>query len=579
MKSKIILISILLIASFLRLWKLGDVAPSMFGDELDVGYHAYSIVKTGRDYYGNFMPLQFHSLAEWRTPLYLYSTVFTVALFGISPWGVRLPAALFGILGVWGLYLLTKELTKSNTLALVAAFLLALSPWHIQYSRAGFEVTELLAFFLFGLYFFFRSLREKGQWFWISLLLLVSTPWVYSTAKFFTPLLLVFLAFVFRKSIFALPKKNLLTGLIVALIIGLPLVYTTIWGGGTQRFNYISVFSDPTIEPEVGTGRTQDALTRGELTLGIHPTFIDKLFHNKVIFWADEISSNYLESFSTEFLFNEGDPNLRHSIKGIGQFYKIEFLALLLGIIFFFANPHVIASETKQSLKIKFLIAFWIFAGAIPSSITQDGGNHATRLILILPPLIFLMAYGLVSAYYLLPKIYRLLLTLCYMLLFSLNFIFYQHTYWVHNPSDSERFWHSGWRESIRAIKEIDGNYDRVIITMSDEPSWIPFAAWYEYDPSKWQHEFPIGNDEEVKGWGKIAHTGKFYFGSFHPEKGGLYDLSKYIDKKTLYLASAKEIGANLIAEPGRTPSDLQLIKAIAYPSGEPVFYLFTKAN
>src|SRR3972149_9040197 len=109
---KIILLVILIIASFLRLWKISEVPVSLFGDELDVGYQAYSVLKTGKDYYGNFMPIHFHSLAEWRTPLYLYSAVPTVALFGVSPLGVRLPAAIFGIANIWLLYLLVRELTK-----------------------------------------------------------------------------------------------------------------------------------------------------------------------------------------------------------------------------------------------------------------------------------------------------------------------------------------------------------------------------------------------------------------------------------------------------------------------------------
>ena len=83
-KPKILLITVLIITAFLRLWKISEVPVSLFGDELDVGYHAYSILKTGRDYSGNFMPIHFKSLAEWRTPLYLYSAVPTVALFGIS---------------------------------------------------------------------------------------------------------------------------------------------------------------------------------------------------------------------------------------------------------------------------------------------------------------------------------------------------------------------------------------------------------------------------------------------------------------------------------------------------------------
>lgn len=70
-----ILFAIVVIASILRLFHLSQVPVSLFGDELDVGYQAYSILKTGRDYSGNYMPLHLQSLAEWRTPLYLYSAV------------------------------------------------------------------------------------------------------------------------------------------------------------------------------------------------------------------------------------------------------------------------------------------------------------------------------------------------------------------------------------------------------------------------------------------------------------------------------------------------------------------------
>jgi hypothetical protein len=80
-KTKLVLIAILIVAAFLRLWKLSQVPVSLFGDEVDVGYQAYSILKTGRDYYGNFLPVHFHSLAEWRTPLYIYTAVPTVAIF------------------------------------------------------------------------------------------------------------------------------------------------------------------------------------------------------------------------------------------------------------------------------------------------------------------------------------------------------------------------------------------------------------------------------------------------------------------------------------------------------------------
>lgn len=557
---KLVLFLILLVASFLRLYKLSINPPSMFGDEADVGYHAYSILKTGRDYQGNFMPLHFHSLAEWRTPLYLYASVPTVAIFGVTPLGVRLPAAIFGILSIYAFYLLVKQLTKNEVLSQISISILALSPWHLHYSRAGFEVTMLLFFLLFGLYLFFKSF-EKPKYLWISMVFLLLTPMIYSTAKFFTPFLLIVLFLLYRKEIFSFPKRNILHTIYSILIVGSIVTYATIFSGGTQRFNYISIFSDPVIVPEVGNLRLIEARVRGEMGEGLTPSASDRIYNNKYTFVGNVFVKNYLQSFSTEFLFTKGDPNPRQST-GFGQFYRIDFLFLIIGIVLLFSSKNI-------EYRSKVLVLSWLFLAPIPASLTRDGGNHATRLILMLPVLIFLISYGVYRVFEFNKKLFIIYLAFAF-----LAFIFYIHNYYVFYPWRSERWWHYGWTPAITEIKMIDKDYDRVIISMSGEPAWIFFASNYQYDPKLWQKEYPLGNDVEVTGFGKISHTGKFYFGS--PSKDiQIYGLGKVIDSKTLYLANANEVGANLIMDPSRVPEGLKLIKAIAYPSGEPSMYLF----
>ncbi|MFC1625072.1 glycosyltransferase family 39 protein [Patescibacteria group bacterium] len=562
---KILLILICFLAAFLRLWKLDKIPVSLFGDELDVGYHAYSIFKTGKDYQGNFIPLHFHSLAEWRTPLYLYSCVPTVGIFGISAWGVRLPAAFFGIFSIYIFCLLVKEIFQKDNLALISAFLLALSPWHIQYSRAGFEVTQLILFILLGFLFFFKALKNEGKNLWLSTLFFAFTPWIYSSAKFFTPFLLLFLLFIWKKDIFKFKLRNIIFALVSLVIVGGPIAYSTLFSGGSQRFEYISIFSDPTTEPEVGVARQNDARVRGEMGEGLTPTLVDRIIHNKFTFWGENVIKNYISSFSTNFFFVKGDLNLRHSI-GIGQFYKVEFIALILGIILFFTS--------KFDKKYKWLIGFWILFGAAPSSITREGANHATRLILMLPPLIFLISYGVYGSIKKLKRVDKLFFSLGYLGLFLLCFIFYQHKFWIHYPWASERWWHTGYEESIKEIKKIDKDYDKVVISTANEPPWIFFAGWYEYPPDKWQKEYPIENKTFLEGFGEVSYIDKFYFGT--PQVDGLYSWGQIIDDKTLYLASEKEVKVNLILEPDRTPGNLRLLKAIKYPSGEPAFYLFT---
>ena len=562
------LMVILFVALLLRLWGISKVPVSLFGDELDVGYHAYSVLKTGRDYYGNLMPLHFQSIAEWRTPLYLYSCIPSVALFGISPLGVRLPAVIFGVLGVLGIYLLTKKITDDEAVSLVSALVLAFSPWHIQYSRAAFEVTQLLVFIIFGLYFFFRSLKE-GKYLWVGVALLVLSPLVYSTAKLFVPVLMVLLFIMYKKEIFTLSKKHLMYAIVAGLILGAPTAYSTFFGGGGQRFSYISVFSDTTLETQIGEMRSRDMRMHDESDILPQKIMLGRFFHNKVFFWTGKITENYLTTFSTEFLFLKGDPNLRHSPDGMGQFYKIEALALIVGACLFFIK---FAGKRR-----KYLVFFLIFAGAFPAALTQGGGNHATRLILILPPICILIAWGIVHGIRISGSKGRKLILYLYSGLWILSFFFYSHNYWVHYPWDSERWWHAGLKEAVRTVRALEKNYDKIIISMEGEPAWIFFAGWYEYPPDKWQAEFPIESEIYLEGFGKISHTGKYYFGSVSAEMGGFYALPSYINEKTLYLATAKEVGTNLIEEPGRSPPGLELIYTTSYPSGDPAYYLFSK--
>src|SRR3989344_5448147 len=270
-------------------------------------------------------------------------------------------------------------LVKNLNFGILPAIVLAISPWHLQYSRAAFEVTELLFFLLMGLYFFFKSFKNE-KYLWFSAICFGLTPWIYSTAKLFTPALLIFLIIVFRKEIFSISKKKIIYALIILGVSIFPMVYTIFSGSGGQRFSYISIFTDPTTNSEVASLRLIDAQVEGGVNRNVFQKVNTRLIHNKYFYWGSKITNNYFETFSSQFLFVKGDLNLRHSPEGIGQFYKVEALMLILGAALFFVF--------FKDRKIKLLIAFRILFGVVPSAITRDGGHHATRLILILPPLV-----------------------------------------------------------------------------------------------------------------------------------------------------------------------------------------------
>ena len=111
--NRLFLASILVLAAVLRFWDIGKLPNGLHWDEQDTGYQAYSLLKTGRDYFGNPLPLFPHSLAEYRTPVFIYSAVPFVNLLGLTLTSVRLPAAIFGTISVLLIYILANLLFEN----------------------------------------------------------------------------------------------------------------------------------------------------------------------------------------------------------------------------------------------------------------------------------------------------------------------------------------------------------------------------------------------------------------------------------------------------------------------------------
>src|SRR3990172_6662708 len=133
-------VAVILLGFFLRVYRADAVPPSLSWDETSIGYNAYSILKTGRDEHQRFLPLDtFIAFGDYKPPLAIYATVPFVAMLGLTELAVRLPSVIAGTLTVLITYFLVLELfnnklriTNNQSLALLSAFLLAISPWHIQ---------------------------------------------------------------------------------------------------------------------------------------------------------------------------------------------------------------------------------------------------------------------------------------------------------------------------------------------------------------------------------------------------------------------------------------------------------------
>ncbi len=557
--SKFIVFFLFILVVFLRVYKLDAVPPELFGDELDVGYQAYSILKTGRDIQGHFLPVYIQSLAEWRAPLFIYSVVPFVAVFGLNEWGVRLTAAFWGILGIVAVYFLTNQLFGNRRLALVSALWLAISPWHLHYSRAGFEVTLLLFLLTTATWLFLYGLA-KPKFLTLSAVLFALTPYTYSTAAVFTPLFVLSLIVIYRRQLVKTALRAWYkAAILVFVLIFLSFGWQVAFGHAAHRFGLISVAVNPAIEKNINLSREIDK----------NGGFI---FHNKPLSFLFEASRNYLWAFSPQFLFTDGDPVGRHSVGQMGQFYWFMLPLLLIGV-FVFVRDQKIAFQSKA------LLFSWLIAAPIPASLTYDGGGHATRLFILLIPLVIFAGLGAVWLSTNILKNFLGLLTVS--ILFGIavaNLASYLHLYYVHYPVVSWRWWQIGYKDAFAYIRENQNKYEKIIINNTYEPALIRFLFYLAYDPAKFHQNFTGDKAYPgiLPGFDGFRFADKFYFGALIGGPKGLEAIAPLLDVKTLYLASARDDIAldNLLG--GEVAKGVQILKVVRNGFGQPIFYLLS---
>lgn len=546
-RTRVFLFLILFLAFVLRFWRLGLVPPGLFGDEVDTGYQAYSILKTGRDYFGNFLPIHFQSYGDWRVPLYIYLDTASIALFGLNELAVRLPAVILGVLAVLVSFFLGKKISKDEKVGLTAAFLVAISPWHIHFSRGAFEAILLTVLFPAAVFYFIKALSSgERRDYLLSAIFFGLTPYAYNTPKLFLPLIIFFLFLIYIKELFPNYKKVAFFLASLGLIL-LPMLVDVFQGPGVARFQSLSIFRLEEIPERVRLARQVSDLS---------PT-LQRVFYNKVGFWIYEFTSNYLSSFSTQFLFIRGDPSPRHSVGGRGEIYLFELPFLLLGLGLAFYQAFVKKERVAQ------VVLAFIFLTPIPAALTQEGGDHAIRLLSIIPWLQLAMATGLFMFYQNLKRVWRKPFLVVLAGAIAVSLTLFLVSYFDLYPKTSGRWWNYGYKEVFAYVNQIEKKYDQIYISSSWEPSTVYTLFYSQYPPSKTQKEATISPDRIGKYWFLSPDITRLKRGEGDP--------------KTLYVLNPAELevyGLELEEEP-----TLRKIKDVLAPDGTPAFVIFSSSD
>lgn len=536
MKTKIFLTIIIILSFVLRVYAVDKVPTGLNADEAAIGYNAFSLIQTGKDEYGNFLPLSFKSFGDYKPGLYFYFVVPFVALLGLNEIAVRSPSVLLGTGMVILIYFLSKLIFKDRKIAFFSALLLAINPWAIHFSRGGWETNAATFFITLGVYLFIKGLT-KYLYLFFSLLSFLISIYLYQSPRLVVPLLLFGFLITFRRELFQTAIKHFKKILIFAavlLILSLPVASQFLSGGGSERFQGLSFLSD-------GGPVSRTNELRGEHA---NPNSSDaKLFHNKIAVYSISFLGHYLDHFSGNFLFINGDPLIRNNTPEVGQFFMIQALFLILGLLFLI----------KYDSKYKYLLVLWILVSPAASSLTYQT-PHAVRALSMVIPLTIIMSFGFVAGLRIFkPRPLKLFVGTLLLLVLCFEFAHYLESYYIHSPKRYPLAWQHGFAEMVEKLNKYESAVDKVVITDRYDQPYILVLFYKQYDPAKYQPQAVLSERDKFN-FGTVRNFDKYEFHAITRE-----EIKN--TPNTLFIVTPEEAGENA-----------NIIDAVYFPNGEKAF-------
>lgn len=530
---KLILLLILLLSSFLRIYRINSLPDSLNPDEVAIGYTSYSFLKTGADEHGKFLPLITQSFGDWKLPFYSYVGVLPIALFGLNESSVRSVSILSGIVGTLLIYCIGSMLFGKRSIGLISALFFAISPWNIYFSRAAYEVNLATAIFLGGLLIFLKYIyrdQKNVKLLIVSLILFVLTMLTYHSYVLFIPIFFLALILFFAKQLF----KYITSYVVVLVFIVLCLTAVFSASSGNNKLSTLIINDKNVIYERVEKLRGDNASKNP----------FEKLLLNKYFGVSYQIGQNYINSFSPSFLFDKGGEKLVHNIGAFGNLYLID-------VIFIFAGFAGIFWNREKSIK---LLLIWVVIAPISSAITKDAPN-STRLFVLMPFFTLIASYGAYQIFVFLKKgtAINLITKGILIFLFLLNVTFFMDVYFVHFNAQRVRFWRYGYREAVKLTDKYP-TYDVVMRGPENFP-YIYFLFYEKYNPLLFRKEavyYPPTSEGfyYVKSFGRYSFVDKI-------------DYSKLI-KNTIYIDDTMLNDKN---------------NSILLPSGEPILGYYIVGN
>jgi len=530
---------VFVLALILRLVGIGEHPAGFTPDEASFGYDAYSILKTGKDQWGDTLPLTLKSFGDGKMPLYAYLAIPSVAVFGLNEFAVRLPNALLGSLAVWVTYELVKEWRKDEREAALAALILAVSPWHVPMSRGAFEANLTTFFLPLGVWLFLKGLRD-GRF-----LLGAAAVWglnlfSYHSARLVTPVVVMALVWQYRGEL-----KKVRQGKMAAAIFGVVVVMAglTYLGRAGARVKSAGIFSLAGEAGNTGNKRYEGVM------VGL-PDVVARGFNNKLTHVAELLSQNYVQYFSPQFLFTNGPGEYTYGmVPGRGVLYFIEVLFL----------GGFVAVLVKEELRKGWWLIVWLMVAALPAAMTIGPGYAANRAAVMMPALQIGLAIGGVWLGKLLKVGRRG--AVVYGGVWLVAFLFFCEDYFVQQRAYGVGAMIYGMDKVYEELRRHERDYEQVVVSKSISEPQIYTAFYLKWDPEDYQKAAKEWKfEEEGLGW---------------VDQLASYSLGKYEFRGVNWGLDSRNTVSLFVGRPGEFgEAQEQVLAEVHYPDGKVAYWI-----
>lgn len=385
------LLIIVILSLFLRTIFLDRVPTGITEDELDYVLNAKAIAVSNKDISQIWNPFSL-TTPPYETPKaeipYLLIAPFFLINPNLSLLNVRIPYVLFSVLFVILMYFIGREITNKN-IAFVIGLVVSINPWSIYFGRTSYDV-PLAVYFYFAAFYALLIFKKYK--------ILLALPFFIIAFFSYIGTKIIYVPFVSTTIFYSwLKNKKKYSKQFIALFVLclIPFIYFLFslktLPVASRTVDLVSLNS-PAIANRVNVERRAT----------IQSPF-SKLFTNKAIVFGKELINDYLEVFSTNFLFLYGENTPFISLWYHGIFYYIDIIFLLIGAYYLL----------KTSREAWYVLVAILLIGPLPSITSTVGKSYSIRASLSFPIFMIFIGCGIWSVLNLKKtKTYRLIATL-----------------------------------------------------------------------------------------------------------------------------------------------------------------------